>query len=101
MTLVYSFFRVDEDAKTHSLHSCMSILFRTNEDAKTHSLHSCIFILFRGDEKERIKKKAAAQNGRSLTAFSDDGAANSLRSDAAFFRHRQTTYPVFDRPARP
>ena len=58
------------------------------------------FFLCDQKEKDDKKKEVAAQNGLSLTAFADDGAANSLRSDAALIRHRQTPYPVFDRSAR-
>ena len=63
---------------------------------------SAIHFFFLCDQKEKDdkKKEVAAQNGLSLTAFANDGAANSLRSDAACFRHRQTPYPVFDRSAR-
>ena len=87
------------NGKEVSLHSLYFFLFARTKLGKIP--YTLIFILFRTAEKERIKKKAAAQNGRSLTTFGDDGAANSLRSNAAFFRHRQTPYPVFDRPARP
>ena len=59
-----------------------------------------LFLSVRSERKSTKKKETAAQNGLSLTAFADDGAANSLRSDAACFRHRQTPYPVFDRSAR-
>ena len=59
-----------------------------------------LFLSVRPERKSIKKKEVAAQNGLSLTAFADDGAANSLRSDAACFRHRQTPYPVFDRSAR-
>ena len=46
---------------------------------------SVIHFFFLCDQKEKDdkKKEVAAQNGLSLTAFTDDGAANSLRSDAA------------------
>ena len=59
-----------------------------------------LFLSARSERKSTKKKETAAQNGLSLTAFADDGAANSLRSDAACSRHRQTPYPVFDRSAR-
>ena len=59
-----------------------------------------LFLSVRPERKSIKKKEVAAQNGLSLTAFTDDGAANSLRSDAACSRHRQTPYPVFDRSAR-
>ena len=64
----------------------------------TYAIH--FFFLCDQKEKDDKKKEVAAQNGLSLTAFTDDGAANSLRSDAAWIRHRQTPYPVFDRSAR-
>ena len=64
----------------------------------TYAIH--FFFLRDQKEKDNKKKEVAAQNGLSLTAFTDDGAANSLRSDAACSRHRQTPYPVFDRSAR-
>jgi len=59
-----------------------------------------LFLSVRSERKSIKKKGTAAQNGLSLTAFANDGAANSLRSDAACSRHRQTPYPVFDRSAR-
>ena len=42
-----------------------------------------LFLSVRPERKSTKKKEVAAQNGLSLTEFADDGAANSLRSDAA------------------
>ena len=50
-------------------------------------MYTILFFLCAQKEKYQ-KKEVAAQNGRSLTTFANDGAANSLRSNAAFLRHR-------------
>ena len=81
-----------------SIHS-----FSCRRIGKEGSLHSPLyfFLFARSKRKSTKKEKSAAQNGLSLTTFINDGAANSLRSNAAWIRHWQTQYPVFDRSARP
>ena len=114
---IHFFLSARTEYRDVSRHPLLFILFRAAEKEDPYSREiypfypfflvnlpftSAIHFFFLCDQKEKDdkKKEVAAQNGLSLTAFANDGAANSLCSDAAWIRHRQTPYPVFDRSAR-
>ena len=64
-TLIFILFRADEKAKKYLFTLC-TFFFLRGQKTGMYPYALILFILFRADEKERIKKKTAAQNFHSF-----------------------------------